>query len=131
MAAFPWRQLLLAFVALSIGIFATAFFLGAVKIEKSASIDYKYAMDAATFGLTLVQVLLALLAIGLAALAIVGYSDIRNAAVATANRTAEEATRKYLEDWGNRQQARNQGPVATPSPTEPAGPITKTPVTEL
>lgn len=88
---FPWRQVLATAGSILLGVLVAAVVFGVVKIEKAPTPDYKYALDVTTFGLTLVQILLALLAIGIAALAVVGYSDIRNAATAKAAETAEES----------------------------------------
>lgn len=98
MSTSPWRLVVAVVLGVSIGAIASAFLLGAVRVQADGATDIKYAIDSATFGLTIIQVLLAILAIGLGALAIVGYSDIRRAAEANAKRTAERVAKEVVEE---------------------------------
>jgi uncharacterized membrane protein YciS (DUF1049 family) len=114
-----------------LGVVVLAVSLGLVKYNHSSPADFKYAIDSATFGLTLVQILLAIVAIGLAALAVVGYKEIRLSAQRIARdearRTTEATVRKILEENERMKKERTLGLDATAN-TVPTS-VVSTPVT--
>lgn len=96
---------------------------------KTLNGDPRSSFDAATFGLAVVQVMLAVLALGLAALAIFGYQDVKraatNAMLEQVKTLIETEVRRQIHA-SNSIAARHGAGVESPGPIETSMPATDT-----